>query len=63
MFLRALWEEFRGDLHDPAALLSKFNDRLAILTGGGRFATAAYGVLDARSGLFRYSTAGHPLPL
>ena len=63
MFLRALWEEFRADLGDPSRLLSQFNDRLSILTCGGRFATAIYGILDVREGMFRYAMAGHPPPI
>ncbi|HMP74835.1 MAG TPA: SpoIIE family protein phosphatase [Kiritimatiellia bacterium] len=50
----------------PAALLALLNQRLYELFAKPdtlRFATAFCGVLDARNGVLRYASAGHPSPL
>lgn len=51
-----------GTTPHPGDVLSAMNRRLQDLTEE-RFVTAFYGVLDRRTGVFRYSSAGHPPPL
>ena len=51
-----------GATSHPGDVLSAMNRRLQDLTEE-RFVTAFYGVLDRRTGVFRYSSAGHPPPL
>jgi sigma-B regulation protein RsbU (phosphoserine phosphatase) len=48
---------------DPPAVLNQINRHFRYLWGGRIFATAVYGVLDARSRTLRISNAGHPPPL
>lgn len=50
-------------LHSPAEALSLLNAEMVSHTGrNARFATAAYGLLDLRTGRLRVATAGHPAP-
>ncbi len=64
MQFRALWEELRDNLHDPAAYLTELNNRLGVLTQHDDcFATALFLVMDARDGLVTYANAGHPQPI
>jgi serine phosphatase RsbU (regulator of sigma subunit) len=51
-----------GSTPHPGDVLSAMNRRLQDLTEE-RFVTAFYGVLDRRTGVFRYSSAGHPPPI
>ena len=51
-----------GSTSHPGEVLSAMNHRLQDLIEE-RFVTAFYGVLDRRTGVFRYSSAGHPPPL
>ncbi len=51
-----------GTTPHPGDVLSAMNLRLQDLTEE-RFVTAFYGVLDRRTGVLRYSSAGHPPPL
>lgn len=64
MQLRAMWEEFRTQLGEPAELLGQMSQRLNLLAAGdSSFATAVHLVVDVRSGDVRYANAGHPRPL
>lgn len=64
MQFRALWEELRENLQDPAAYLTELNRRLWVLTQNEDcFASAMFLVLDARDGLVTYANAGHPQPI
>jgi PAS domain S-box-containing protein len=64
MQLRALWEDLRPELHDPARVCTAANRRVrAIAPEEGYFATAVYGVMNVGTGEFRYVRAGHPPPL
>ena len=47
----------------PAALCSRVNSVLCASIGSGKFVTFFYGVLDAASGIFEYTNAGHPAPI
>ena len=46
---------------DPVTILDRAS-QLLIASGRSLFVTAVFGVLDTRTGLFRYATAGHPSP-
>jgi len=64
--IRALAEELKHLGRDPGAFLRKLNgDLCAILknTGSPMLTTAIYAVADCRTGLLRFSNAGHPKPL
>jgi sigma-B regulation protein RsbU (phosphoserine phosphatase) len=61
--LHALLGEFAAFHDAPDRLLTQINERLATLLPVGQFATMLYGVLDLRSGHFRYAAAGTPTPL
>lgn len=64
MQLRALWEDLRPELHDPARVCTAINRRVrAIAPEEGYFATAIYGTLDVETGRFLYVRAGHPPPI
>lgn len=64
MQLRAMWEEYRSLLAEPAELLGRMSRRLNLLIAGdSSFATAVHLVVDVRSGGVRYANAGHPHPL
>jgi PAS domain S-box-containing protein len=47
---------------EPSTVLDRAS-RLLVASGRSVFVTAIFGVLDMRSGLFTYATAGHPPPL
>lgn len=53
----------RGDLDDPARLLTHLNARLRDILPVGQYATAFYGVFDRNDGVLRYASAGAPSPL
>jgi PAS domain S-box-containing protein len=46
----------------PSTILDRAS-RLLIGSGRGVFVTAVFGVLDPRTGVFEYATAGHPSPV
>lgn len=51
-------------LHSPAEALTLLNAEMVTHTGrNARFATAAYALIDLRTGRARVATAGHPAPL
>ena len=52
---------FAGE--SPCRLCSRVNSVLCSNIGAGRFVTLFYGVLDAERRIFRYTNAGHPLPI
>jgi len=57
-------EQAIAGVQSPAEVLSKLNRRLCDLClGSGRFATAAYGVIDPRTREVTIAGAGHPLPV
>jgi len=47
---------------EPSSILDRAS-RLLVGSGRAVFVTAVFGVLDPRSGLFEYATAGHPSPV
>jgi serine phosphatase RsbU (regulator of sigma subunit) len=58
----------RGDrghavLMSPSAVLSALRSRFAEEDFGTLFVTMIYGVLDPRTGRFRFASAGHPMPM
>ena len=64
--IRALVEELKPLATDPGKFLTKLNSDLhAILkhTGTPMLTTAFYMVADSKSGMMRFSNAGHPKPL
>jgi sigma-B regulation protein RsbU (phosphoserine phosphatase) len=64
--IRALVEELKPLAADPGQFLTKLNSELrAILQHAGTplITTAFYLVADAKTGVMRYSNAGHPKPL
>jgi sigma-B regulation protein RsbU (phosphoserine phosphatase) len=53
-----------GEVLEPSEVLRQLNERMcASCLGSGRFATALYGVVDARSGEVKVAGAGHPWPV
>ncbi|MFN2459210.1 MAG: SpoIIE family protein phosphatase [Candidatus Velthaea sp.] len=50
------------DRSEPSAILDRAS-RLLVASGRTVFVTAIFGVLDTETGMFAYSTAGHPPPL
>jgi sigma-B regulation protein RsbU (phosphoserine phosphatase) len=51
-----------GTTTKPGEVLGAMNHRLQGLSGE-RFVTAFYGILNRKTKLFRFATAGHPAPL
>jgi sigma-B regulation protein RsbU (phosphoserine phosphatase) len=63
--IRAMVEQFHSLAADPAAFLTRLNHDLTKMlrrAGGLIFVTAAYIVIDLKSGRLRYAQAGHPTP-
>jgi sigma-B regulation protein RsbU (phosphoserine phosphatase) len=60
--MHTLLHSFCGPLAPPAKVLAHLNNHLARAVPEGMFATAVYGVYDARRRRLRYATAGHPAP-
>jgi serine phosphatase RsbU (regulator of sigma subunit)/CBS domain-containing protein len=54
--------EAAKEIPRPGDVLGVMNQRLLELSEE-RFVSAFYGVVDRRTGVFRYSSAGHPYPL
>lgn len=54
---------FANEAVSPSALCSRVNSVLCTNIASGKFVTLFYGVLDAPSGAFRYTNAGHLLPI
>lgn len=48
---------------DPQQILRNVNRYLLKRRAPGMFVTLLYGILDCRTGLFRYTCAGHPPPI
>lgn len=59
---RIAFADVAGTTTQPGAVLGAMNHRLQGLSGE-RFVTAFYGVLNRKSMVFRFATAGHPAPL
>ena len=53
----------RPEITPPAEVADRLNQLFPYNTTTEQFATMIYGVLDARSGEFRYVSAGHPGPV
>jgi serine phosphatase RsbU (regulator of sigma subunit)/CBS domain-containing protein len=62
MMARIAFGEVAGRTRSPGEVLTEMNGRLTGLTDE-RFVTAFYAVLDRRSRVLRYASAGHPSPL
>lgn len=59
---RIVFTEVASSTRSPGVVLSEMNARLQGLADE-RFVTAFYGVLDRRSRVLTYTSAGHPYPL
>ncbi len=65
-FLRGLIEELTPIAMDTSLFMQRMNNGLNSIMGRfytGIFATAFYGVVDTATGQFRYTNAGHPVPI
>ena len=51
------------ELAAPVEVLSRLNDSFHIGDDDHSFITLCYGILDAVTGIFTYSSAGHPYPI
>jgi phosphoserine phosphatase RsbU/P len=61
---RSLRMHEAGALVEPAVAMQRLNEQLCDLPGGmHRFATAVYGIVDARAQTLTFAGAGHPYPL
>ena len=47
----------------PAVVAHRLNERFPMDENASRFFTLCYGVLNTRTGVFRYVSAGHPAPV
>jgi sigma-B regulation protein RsbU (phosphoserine phosphatase) len=54
---------FASDVVCPATVCSRVNSVLCSNINSGKFVTLFYGVLDAEDQTFRYTNAGHLLPI
>lgn len=64
MCIHSIWEEWRGELHDPGSFIQHLNNSLNKVTGTGEyFATAVFFNFDPESGQLLWAGAGHPNPL
>ncbi len=61
--LRALATGIEEDLLQPDVVVDRVNRALFSLTPPHQFMTFFYGLFDANTRAFRYSNAGHPVPL
>jgi sigma-B regulation protein RsbU (phosphoserine phosphatase) len=60
--LHTLMHAYPGSPMGPAHVLAHLNRHLLAVAPDGMFATAFYGVYEARCRRLRYAIAGHPLP-
>jgi sigma-B regulation protein RsbU (phosphoserine phosphatase) len=60
--LHTLLHAYPGPPLPPAKILAHINRHLLAVAPEGMFATAFYGVYDARRRVLRYASAGHPPP-
>lgn len=62
-----LWQRRDGtadyDLLSPAAAIEQLNSRFVAQSLGEQFFTIVYGIVNLRTGQFRYTVAGHPCPV
>ncbi len=62
-----LWQRRDGSseycLRSPAAAVAELNARFVAQSLSEQFFTLVYGILNQRSGEFRYTLAGHPAPV
>jgi len=63
LFVRADGPDGGFAIAPPAAVAAELNRRFRAEPESGKFFTLVYGILDLRTGDFRYATAGHPSPL
>ena len=59
------FEHNNGEVNavSPALVAQRLNERFPMSENANRFFTLCYGVLNTRTGTFRYVSAGHPTPL
>ena len=59
------FERNNGDVSavPPALVAHRLNERFPMSENASRFFTLCYGVLNTRTGTFRYVSAGHPAPV
>jgi len=57
-----LWRQWRTDTIDPGALLETVNRELCQDNDARMFVTMFLGLIDTRSGIVSFVSAGHPLP-
>ncbi|MFO7653532.1 MAG: SpoIIE family protein phosphatase [Candidatus Krumholzibacteriia bacterium] len=63
LFASAPGPDGRFAVASPSAVVTDLNRRFHAEPESGKFFTLVYGVLDVRTGNFRYATGGHPSPL
>jgi sigma-B regulation protein RsbU (phosphoserine phosphatase) len=56
-------DPMRVDMASPSALARQLNQQFPMMTDVPQYFTMLYGILDTRSGSFRYVSAGHPGPI
>ncbi|HUV05017.1 MAG TPA: SpoIIE family protein phosphatase [Armatimonadota bacterium] len=59
---RYMIQAYSADDPDPVSVVSKLNTALCRYTPSGKFVTAVYGIVDAKSKTFTYVNAGHEIP-
>ena len=60
IWLDAILKELQSSAHDPVKLMSDLNDNLFNVLAVEQFATCFYGVLNTKTGDFKYISAGAP---
>ena len=63
VFPRASEKPMHFDINSPAAVARQLNQQFPMTAEIPQYFTMLYGILDQRSGDFRYVSAGHPAPI
>jgi sigma-B regulation protein RsbU (phosphoserine phosphatase) len=60
---RSLLRACAGKVGSPREVLEEVNRQMLEMNDAGMFVTAIYGILEGKTGVFRYARAGHELPM
>ena len=57
------FENGRNNPASPHVVAERLNERFQMSDNASRFFTTCYGILNTKTGIFRFTSAGHPAPI